>query len=715
MNLDKYFKNQDLVFKKLPCAWDEGAFLGNGILGSLVYFDKEQNALYVEVCNGLVCDKRGNEIGTVEYDRPRLPIGHFLVRPKGKILSCNLRLDLYNATLKGYFKTDKGRVDVLSFVHTKEMVIYLKAEGKGGEDVTFEFVSAEAISPRQAYGIMKKDFRELEEYVNNPEPYTKKYNDIAINVQPLKAGGEIVTAYKFKNNECYSTVCISHPENTAEKEAVDILSADYDFESFYGEHTKWWNDFFSKSFVSLSDGKLENFYNIQLYKIASATREDRMLVDCMGPWLGTVTPWPLTWWNLNVQLTYWPVCQANHPELAMSLINHLDKYRDNLKNNVPEEYRKDAMVLSRVSDNELKCKSGAVPHKENGVKNEVIEIGNLTWALHNCYIYYKTTLDEDALLKVIFPILKENINYFLNFLYEDEGKLHLMVTSSPEYEVTGEDCTYNLSLLKWGLNTLIEINDKFNLNDEKREKWTDTFGKLAPLPTDEEEGWLIAKDVHYDHSHRHFSHILEAYPLCTCNDKELIVKTIKQWHKYTEGLQGYTFTGTALMYEQLGMGNEALESFEKLFGEFLRPNTMYKENGPVIETPLSGAQVISEMLMQSHNDIIKIFPAMPDKIKDACFENLRAEGAFLVSAGYKKRKTQFVKVKSLKGGKCNLKFDLGEVFVIRTNTSKIEINENIKEISINMKEGEEVVFLRKGEKYKIFPVKNKVKNHFGLK
>ena len=712
MNLKEHLKKQDLVWKKLPRSWDEGAFLGNGILGNLVYFT--ENALYMEVCNGLVCDKRENEIGTAEYDRSRLPIGHLLVHPKGKILSCNLRLDLYNATLKGHFKTDKGKVEITSFVHTKEMVIYLKAEGKGGEDVSFEFVPANAISPRQAYGIFKKDFRELKDYVENPAPYTEKENSVTFNVQPLKAGGEVVTAYKINNNECFTTVCISHPEKTAKKEAVEILSKEFEFDAFYKVHIDWWNDFYKKSFLSLSYGKLEAFYYIQLYKIASATRENGMLVDCCGPWLGTVTPWPLTWWNLNVQLTYLPVCQANHPYLAKSLINHLDKYRDNLKNNVPEEYRKNAMVLSRVSDNELKCKIGAVPHRENGIRNETIEIGNLTWALHNCYIYYKTTLDEAALLKVIFPILKESINYFLNFLYEEDDVLHLMVTSSPEYEVSGEDCTYNLSLLKWGLKTLVEINDKFNLSDEKGEEWKKTLEKLAPLPTDENEGWLIAKDVHYDHSHRHFSHILEAYPLCGSTDKELIIKTINHWHKYKEGLQGYTFTGTALMYEQLGMGNEALESFENLFGEFLRPNTMYKENGPVIETPLSGAQVISEMLMQSHNDLIKIFPAMPDKIKNACFENLRAEGAFLVSAGYKKGRTQFVKVKSLKGGKCNLKFDLGEAFVIKTNTSKIEINENIKEISINMKEGEEVLFIRKGAKYKITPVKSNTKNYFGL-
>ena len=64
----------------------------------------------------------------------------------------------------------------------------------------------------------------------------------------------------------------------------------------------------------------ENFYWIQMYKLASATRGDRALIDNTGPWL-TVTPWPNAWWNLNVQLTYWALNASNHLDLAASLEN----------------------------------------------------------------------------------------------------------------------------------------------------------------------------------------------------------------------------------------------------------------------------------------------------------------------------------------------------------------------------------------------------------
>ena len=59
---------------------------------------------------------------------------------------------------------------------------------------------------------------------------------------------------------------------------------------------------------------------------------------------------------------------------------------------------------------------------------------------------------------------------------------------------------------------------------------------------------------------------------------------------------------------------------------------MYLEAGPVIETPLAAAQAVHEMLLQSWGDTLRVFPAVPAAWKDAAFHDLRAEGAFLVSA-----------------------------------------------------------------------------------
>lgn len=59
-----------------------------------------------------------------------------------------------------------------------------------------------------------------------------------------------------------------------------------------------------------------------------------------GPWLEP-TPWPNTWWNLNVQLEYWLIHGSNHLELD-AITRSLSEFRDNLAKKTPQPYRSDS-------------------------------------------------------------------------------------------------------------------------------------------------------------------------------------------------------------------------------------------------------------------------------------------------------------------------------------------------------------------------------------
>ena len=84
------------------------------------------------------------------------------------------------------------------------------------------------------------------------------------------------------------------------------------------------------------------------------------------------------------------------------------------------------------------------------------QVGLLPWACHNLWLIYRHKMDDDILRNKLFPLLKESINYYLHFLKEgDDGKLHLPATYSPEYD-TVEDCNFDLALLRWGCQTLLE-------------------------------------------------------------------------------------------------------------------------------------------------------------------------------------------------------------------------------------------------------------------
>ena len=196
-------------------------------------------------------------------------------------------------------------------------------------------------------------------------------------------------------------------------------------------------------------------------------------------------------------------------------------------------------------------------------------------------------------------------------------------TYSPEYG-SAEDCNFDLSLLRWGCLTLIQSAERLKIDDPLLPKWKTVLEELTPYPMDE-NGLFIGRNTPYAFSHRHYSHLLAAYPLYTLNkehpeDVDLIERSLHFWQSKTGAHQGYSLTGASSISSALGKGNDALAYLNKLFGRFLSVNTLYRESGPVIETPLSGAQSIHDMLLQSWGGKIRVFPAVPDAWQDVAFD-----------------------------------------------------------------------------------------------
>lgn len=284
-----------------------------------------------------------------------------------------------------------------------------------------------------------------------------------------------------------------------------------------------------------------------------------------------------------------------------------------------------------------------------------------------------------------------------------------------------EDCTYDLSLLRWGLKTLMEICDTFSMEDPDRALWEQTLDRLTEYHQDE-TGFMIGKDVPLDFGHRHFSHLLPVFPLHLISgdeekEKELIVHCLRHWFHREGDLRGFTFSGAASIAATVGRGDEAL-AYVKSALHLFKPNTMYTEAGPVIESPLGVAESIQDILLQSWGSLIRVFPAVPGEWRDVTFHNLRAEGGFLISAVRREGKTSWIRVESLAGEPCCLKTDLGpEVHGAVSEGREVSVDEKEGILRLDLKEGEEI-FLFAGEEkpdFVIEPVKAQrhLRNFFG--
>jgi hypothetical protein len=721
VDYEAFLGNHDMVWDRIPNRWEVAPYTGNGNVGFTFYQAKGDAKNVISIFPGRhdyydhrLPDGRSQHLWIF---RCRLPLGRFNVESKGDITGIDLRLDLWNAELRGTVKTSSGSYEVRALTHSTSDVIYFETDASDGESIKVTW------HPEQPYSSVRKtlekgggpkgggweDMRTIS-YPLPPEPVLSEADGLQFCLQPLyQHRGETTTGWttqgapegkqvllasvhhSFPEKNSLATVRenllrarallapvstsnIEHPTtNTQEKKRnLEVGSRELNVgrsdvsnkEAFFSTHRAWWHDYYPQSFLTLNDPEKEAFYWVQMYKLASATRENGPIIDCMGPWYH-YTFWPMIWGDLNVQLIYWTHLAANRMSIGESLPNSLDKHAGNLEKNVPERW-KDSMALGPLFPQDcLSFDNGKTPDM-------------LAWVLHNYWLHCEYAGDRERMRDGLFPKLRKNVNGYLNYLREnpvpsEDGTIHIKQSWSPEYPAGhGQDINFTIGLLRWACQTLLNINEEHGLNDPLVSEWQRVLDKLVDFQIDE-NGLRIGKDIAFEKPHRHYSHLLAFFPLAVITpenpeDAKMLRATIDHWLDVSINrdipvgampVTGYTATGAASMYAWLGDGEKAYHYLNYLIKhKNISSTTMYAEGNPVIESPLSFATSLHDMLLQSWGGTLRVFRGTPAKWQDVAFHQLRGQGAFLVSAKKKGGVTQFVTVVSLAGSPCRVQTDI---------------------------------------------------------
>jgi hypothetical protein len=293
-------------------------------------------------------------------------------------------------------------------------------------------------------------------------------------------------------------------------------------------------------------------------------------------------------------------------------------------------------------------------------------VGNLPWAMHNAWLQYRYAMDDRMLREKVYPLLRRSINFYLHMVREEEdGRLHLPPTFSPETGVFA-DCNFDLALFRWGCHTLLKASRRLAIDDPLIPRWQEVVERLPDYPVDE-YGFRLGRDRSSSSNHQHFSNLLMIYPLFLVNiEQEGTMEVLERSFERaleTAGpgqRQAMVQAHAGPIGAALGLGDRTLTSLERLQGD-LYPNGLWYPS-PCIESSLAAANIIQDMLLQSWSDPardepgpIRIFPALPSAWKDVEFRDLRAEGAFLVSARRRNGRTEWIRIRSLAGEPCRVR------------------------------------------------------------
>jgi hypothetical protein len=701
---------------QIPTGFFHGAFIGDGVSGAMIYRDAADPA-ELRWLMGRYDITAHQSLPKLEYCTPRLFAGDILLRPAGKIATESLRMNLWDGEASGEFKTDKGELRWRSYVHRGSGAFVVVLDSTGGED-------AAAIRVREQWGVSpifahnKADPAQYERQdLLPPRPQAEMRGDVTLITQPLpnpraahavastvidvKPGTRVLLVTLGAARRASGTVDEAMQAATSEAlqrlEKVRTMSlAELD-----ASHRKWWHAYMRQSRLELPDDpKWQAYWWQQIYKFASASAEDSAwLIDTQGPWT-YVGAWTAVWWNLNIQLSYYPAMSANRLNVGRSLFNGVDRLaRSGTLNANAGKHAADSIWIGRSSDQWGRSAWGD-------------EYGNLTWVLHTLWRYWRHSGD-DQIGRRVFELLKQDVAYYLhNVVHEGpDGRLHLKPTRSPEFEeltrgeATGKrelypDANFAVASLHWALQSLIELDAHFGLNDPERARWEEVRRKLVSPPAGE-NGLKIGGDQEYIGSHRHYSHLLAIYPYHLINPDQgpeaaaLIRKSVDHWTSKPRAFAGYSYTGACAMYATLGDAETAISWLDKLLPRS-EPNSLYKEGGgQVIETPLSAVESLNYLLLQSWGGTVRVFPAVPKRWANASFTDFLAEGAFAVSAERREGATVRVEVRSIVGNPLRLKLDRPiEEFEVHTSQgTEVKVESGL--LHANLKPGETVTLSRR--------------------
>ena len=671
----------------------DGAIMGNGLLGTNFY-KLDDNAYRLNVGRSDVTEARDGEFNLLS--KARLPIGYFALRPVGQVQKEEMRLHIFDAVTTGSLVSDKGSIDFKTYVHSCRDAIIFEAKTTGDESgYSWDFVPQQAVSPFVKHWEGNDAVfasRVPSDYLNcegksNPEPWLENSKGVKMLVQPLAADSNFSKINKYyivawkevckgDSRRVVATVAQDSDIEIARREALgNVLGA---FKKSSGklesQHMQWWKDFYARiATMVFPDPKVQGFYWMQCYKFASTARSGKPVVDLQGVWPTYDTPWPAIWMNLNIQLTYSWQTRVGLGEFAQPLWDALWNNRANLVRNVTDnpgqEDWTECMALPRASSYDMLSRLDPRLAERNGY-----EAGNLTWTLYYWYQQCKAYGDDFQMRERLFPLLKAAVNLFFRIrTVNPDGSYGLPPTASPEYkecvESIGPNSNYDLANLRWGLKALIEIDEKFGLNDEMLPQWKDFLEHLVPFRYSETTGFKVSDKFEFlDTNHRHYSHLFMIYPYHMLDwenpaDSARMALSVDRWN----GNTGYSLTGKASMLCSRGDGEAALTLMKRFLAGWVRHNTLYNESGPVIETPFAAMCSLEDMYMQDWGDRIRVFWGCPDSWKDCSFSNMRAAGAFRISARRENGRTVRIDVRSDKGGLCRLQTGMQD-FCVKTSS-----------------------------------------------
>lgn len=408
------------------------------------------------------------------------------------------------------------------------------------------------------------------------------------------------------------------------------------------------------------NGLITTYFDFGRYLLISSSRPGSLPANLQGIWNKDIDPpWGCKFTvNINTQMNYWPAEMLGLSECQLPLFEHMLKMCENGRKTAREMYRCRGTVCHHNTD-----LWGDTAPQDTWIPG-TYWVMSLPWLCTHVWEHYLYTQDLEFLRKM-YPVVKESVLFFHDFLIETEDEALICPSVSPENTyilpsgVQGSVCagsTMDNEILRDHFTQFLEMaslleDDDFPFILRTRE----LLAKLPPLKIGS-FGQIMEWREDYkekDPGHRHISHLYALHPSSqitvdgTPELAEAASVTLRRRLAHGGGHTGWSRAWIMNMYARLWDGEKSYENLLELFKRSTLGNLFDNHPPFQIDGNFGSVAAIGEMLLQSNSNRIVLLPALPKEWPEGKIDGIYARGGVRFRLSWKDGKLQAFTAKAV--------------------------------------------------------------------